>query len=76
VRDQAKRFQSCLKRFARDTLAEAGTGAMRRATFVLAEVPVAAVKPHLQVGEPPPAIVDELISTVYRAIVIDRKGAA
>jgi hypothetical protein len=42
---------------------------MRRATFVLAEVPIAAVKPHLQRRERPPKLVDELIMKTYRAIV-------
>jgi hypothetical protein len=36
---------------------------------VLAEAPIAAVKPHLQRREVPPTIVDELITTVYRAFV-------
>ena len=40
-----------------------------RPTFVLAEVPIAAVKPHLQRRERPPRLVDELISKTYRAIV-------
>jgi hypothetical protein len=42
---------------------------MRRATFVLAEAPIAAVKPHLQRRERPPKLVDELVMTTYRAIV-------
>jgi hypothetical protein len=42
---------------------------LRRATFVLVEVPTAAVKQHLQRREPPPPLVDELITKTYRAIV-------
>ena len=47
-------------------------------TFVLAEVPIAAVKPHLQRRERPPKLVDELIMKTYRAIVGDNnaKGGA
>jgi hypothetical protein len=41
---------------------------MRRATFVLAEVPIAAVRQHLERREPPPPLVDELITETYRAI--------
>ena len=41
----------------------------RRATFVLAEVPIAAVKTHLQQCEPPPPLVDELIRRTFNAIV-------
>jgi hypothetical protein len=36
---------------------------------VLAEVPLAAVKPHLKRREPPPRLVDELIAKTYHAIV-------
>ena len=37
--------------------------------FVLAEVPLAAVKSHLERREPPPRLVDELIAKTYHAIV-------
>ncbi|MBV8794159.1 MAG: TetR/AcrR family transcriptional regulator [Hyphomicrobiales bacterium] len=69
VADQAERFLGCLRRFARDAFGRAGPPQIRRATFVLAEVPVAAVKLHLQRREPPPPLVDELISKTYHAIV-------
>src|SRR5580658_1594924 len=46
-----------------------GRAQMRRATFVLAEVPVAAVKPHLQRRERPPRLVDRLVAKTYWAIV-------
>jgi AcrR family transcriptional regulator len=69
VRDQAERFQTCLTRFARSAFGRAGPAQVRRATFVLAEVPVAAIKSYLQQREPPPALADELISKTYHAIV-------
>jgi AcrR family transcriptional regulator len=69
VADQAHRFEACLRRFAHDGFGRAGPGEVRRATFVLAEVPLAAVKPHLQRRERPPPLVDELITKTYRAIV-------
>ena len=72
VADQAKRFEGCLKAFARQAFGRAGPSEVRRAVFVLAEVPIAAVRGHLERREPPPALVDELIATTYRAIV---KGA-
>jgi AcrR family transcriptional regulator len=72
VADQAQRFEGCLRTFARAAFGRAGRAEMRRATFVLAEVPVAAVKPHLQHRERPPPLIDELIATTYRAIVRDR----
>jgi AcrR family transcriptional regulator len=69
VADQAERFEACLRTFARGAFGRAGRAEMRRATFVLAEVPVAAVKLHLQRRERPPPLVDDLIARTYRAIV-------
>jgi len=73
VRDQALQFESCLKRFAQDAFGRAGAAQLRRATFVLAEVPLAAVKSHLQRREPPPSLVDELITATYHAIVDNQR---
>jgi AcrR family transcriptional regulator len=69
VREQAERFMGCLESFARQAFGRAGPSEVRRATFVLAEVPTAAVKQHLERREPPPPLVDELITRTYRAIV-------
>jgi AcrR family transcriptional regulator len=69
VRDQAQRFESCLARFARQAFGRGGPAQLRRATFVLAEVPIAAVKTHLERREPPPMLVDELITKTYHAVV-------
>ena len=69
VADQAQRFGTCLRTFARDAFGRGGPAQLRRAAFVLAEVPTAAVKPHLQRREPPPPLVDELIAKTYYAIV-------
>jgi AcrR family transcriptional regulator len=67
--DQAERFEACLRTFARGAFGRAGRAEMRRAIFVLAEVPIAAVKPHLERRERPPPLVDDLIARTYRAIV-------
>ena len=69
VRDQARRFEACLKGFARSAFGRAGPAQIRRVAFVLAEVPIAAVKPHLQRREPPPPLVNELITKTYHAII-------
>jgi AcrR family transcriptional regulator len=69
VADQARRFETCLRTFARDAFGRVGVAQLRRATFVLAEVPVAAVRQHLQRREPPPPLVDDLITKTYHAIV-------
>jgi AcrR family transcriptional regulator len=68
VRDQAERFIGCLQAFARQSFGRAGAAEMRRAVFVLAEVPIAAVRQHLERREPPPPLVDELIAETYRAV--------
>src|ERR1700726_956943 len=69
VRDQAQRFEACLASFAQRAFGRAGPANLERAAFVLAGVPLAAVKPHLERREPPPPLVDELITATYRAIV-------
>ena len=63
------RSKACLKTFARQAFGRAGPPELKRATFVLAEVPVAAVRGHLERRQPPPPLVDELIAATYRAIV-------
>jgi AcrR family transcriptional regulator len=74
VRDQARRFESCLAGFARGAFVGVGPAQLQRAVFVLAEVPIASVKGHLERREPPPALVDELITRTYYAIVDSGKG--
>jgi AcrR family transcriptional regulator len=69
VRDQAQRFEACLASFARHAFGRLGPAQLRRAAFVLVEVPIAAVRPHLEDREPPPALVDELITATYHAII-------
>jgi AcrR family transcriptional regulator len=76
VANQAERFEGCLRTFARGAFGGVGRAEMRRATFVLAEVPIAAVKPHLQRREWPPKLVDELITKTYHAIVDAGTAAA
>jgi AcrR family transcriptional regulator len=69
VADQAQCFETCLRKFAQAAFGGAEPEQLRRAAFVLAEVPIAAVKGHLQRREPPPPLVDELITRTYHAIV-------
>jgi AcrR family transcriptional regulator len=69
VADQARQIELRLKKFAREHFNGTDSTQLRRASFVLLEVPLAAVRPHLRRAERPPAIVDELISTTYAAIV-------
>ena len=67
--EQGRRGEARLRKFARETFGRAGPGEIRRAQFVLAEVPVAAVRRYLTRRERPPKIVDELIATTYHAVV-------
>jgi AcrR family transcriptional regulator len=69
VADQARRFEACLERFAQATFGGTSAEALRLAQFVLADVPMAAVRPHLQRREQPPPLVDELIRRTYQAVV-------
>lgn len=41
---------------------------LRLSQFVLADAPLAAVRPHLQRREPPPPLVDEIIRITYRSL--------
>jgi AcrR family transcriptional regulator len=69
---QARLLDVCYEKFARDTFGEANPKQLRIAQFVLADVPKAAVIPHLRRRESPPPVVDELIRLTYRAIVHGR----
>ena len=71
VAAHAERSRASLQKFATSKFGRAGPDELRRAQFVLAEVPVSAVRQHLRRREPPPPIVDELIRTTYLAIVGD-----
>jgi AcrR family transcriptional regulator len=72
VADQARRFESCLERFAGLTWGGVDATSLRLSQFVLADAPLAAVRPHLQRRETPPGLVDEIITITYRSITVDR----
>jgi len=69
VADQARRFETCLERFAREALGSTEPQKIRIAQFVLVDVAMGAVGPHLRRRETPPLLIDELIRDTYRAIV-------
>jgi len=71
VAAQTERMETGFARFARLVFGRAGRSEVRRAQFLLAEMPVGAVRQHLQRREPPPPIVDELIRITYRAVIED-----
>jgi AcrR family transcriptional regulator len=72
VADQARRFEACLERSARETLGSVEPENIHRVQFVLADAPIAAVRPYLRRGEAPPPLVDELIRRTYNAIINSR----
>jgi AcrR family transcriptional regulator len=69
ARAQSERIHACVNRFAQQTFGVASQANRRRAMFVLCELPIAAVKGYLERRERPPALVEELISLSYHAIV-------
>ncbi len=72
VADQARRFESCLESFAALTWGGVDATSLRLSQFVLADAPLAAVRPHLQRRETPPALVDEIIAITYRSLALAR----
>jgi AcrR family transcriptional regulator len=65
----SRELDSGIRSFAEKRLGSLAEETLRRATFALVDVPLAAVRQHLQEGKPPPEIVDELIRATYLAIM-------
>jgi hypothetical protein len=81
VAEMTRRIEGGAERRARVIFGHHGLEEVRLAQFLVAEVPVAAVRQHLLRHEAPPLLVDHLIRTTYRAVVTDyrtqkRKSAA
>jgi AcrR family transcriptional regulator len=71
VAAQTRQIETGIAKFAHLVFGLEGPDELRRAQFLLAEVPVAAVRQHLRRREPPPPLVDDLIRTTYHAVVAD-----
>jgi AcrR family transcriptional regulator len=71
VAAQTRQIEAGIARFARLVFGRDGAGELRRAQFLLAEVPVAVVRQHLRRREPPPPLVDDLIRATYHAVIAD-----
>jgi AcrR family transcriptional regulator len=63
-------------RYARLVFGHDGAEEVRLGQFLVAEVPVAAVRQHLMRREPPPPLVDRLIRVTYRAVIADYRRAS
>ena len=74
VAEMAHRMQAGSLRCARVIFDRDGPEEVRLAQFLIAEVPLAAVRQHLVRREPPPAVVDRLIRITYRAVVADYRA--
>ena len=74
VAEMTQRMEAGSLRAARVVFGHDGSEERRIAKFLIAEVPVAAVRQHLVRREPPPMLVDRLISITYRAVVADYRA--
>jgi AcrR family transcriptional regulator len=74
VAEMTERMEAGSRQRARVIFGEDGWEEVRLAQFLIAEVPVAAVRQHLVRREPPPPLVDRLIRTTYRAVVADYRA--
>jgi AcrR family transcriptional regulator len=74
VAEMTRRMKNAASRHARVVFVRDGVEERRLAKFLIAEVPVAAVRDHLKRGEAPPPIVDRMIRTTYLAIVADYRA--
>ncbi len=74
VAAMTKTMRTGTVKFARTVFGRAGVEECRLAQFLLAEVPVAAVRQHLLRREPPPPLVDRLIRVTYRAVIADYRA--
>lgn len=62
-----------IKQFTKAFVGEVTDHNLQRAIFALVDVPYAAVRRHLQAGELPPEIVDELVQETYSALIGEKK---
>jgi len=65
----SRELDSGIRSFAQKRFGSLTKESLRRSTFALVDVPLAAVRQYLQEGQPPPGIVDELIRETYLAII-------
>jgi len=71
VAAMTRRMKNAASRRARVVFGRNGAEERRLADFLISNVPVAAVREHLNRREAPPPMVDQMICTTYSAIVAD-----
>jgi len=74
VAEMSRRMTNDAPRRARAVFGRDGAEERRLAQFLISNVPVAAVREHLQRREAPPPLVDHMICTTYAAIVADYRA--
>lgn len=74
VADMTARMEAGSLRRARVVFGQDGPEERRLAQFLIATLPVAAVRDDLVRRQPPPPLVDQLIRTTYRAVVTDYRA--
>jgi AcrR family transcriptional regulator len=76
VMDMTKRMEAGAARRAQVIFGHDGLEERQLAQFLIASLPVAAIRQYLVRRETPPPIVDRLISVTYRAVVADQLAGA
>ena len=74
VAEMTRRMEAGASRHARVVFGHDGPEEAQLAQFLIASVPVAAVRQYLVRREPPPPIVDRLIGVTYAAVVADYRA--
>jgi AcrR family transcriptional regulator len=76
VMEMTRRMEAGAGRRAQVIFGDDGPEERHLAQFLVASLPVAAVRPYLVRREAPPPLVDRLISVTYRAVVADHMAGA
>jgi AcrR family transcriptional regulator len=74
VAEMTKRMEAAAPRWARLIFGKDGRDEVRLAQFLISELPIAVVRQHLMRGEKPPPLVDDMIRTIYAAILADHQA--
>jgi AcrR family transcriptional regulator len=69
----SRELDSGIRSFTKKHFGHFGKETLRRATFALVDVPLAAVRRYLQDGESPPAVIDEMVRETYLATMGNRR---
>jgi AcrR family transcriptional regulator len=68
------RMEAASPGWARMIFGKDGREEVRLAQFLISELPVAVVRRHLERGEKPPPLVDDIIRTTYAAVLADYRS--